>query len=203
MQQHIEKVDALQELINIGIGKAAGMLNAMLDTHVTLRVPIIRILSQQNLERELGQISRNILSAVRMGFKGFFSGNAFLLFPPDSANNLVSVLTGEDSIEYDMDSIRVGTLTEIGNIVINGVMGTISNFIGRQLNYSLPSYHEESLLNMLQENDVDATDDSIILAKTHFIIEKHFIKGDIILFFEVGSFDTLIESLELLIEKTR
>jgi chemotaxis protein CheC len=203
MKQYQEKIDVLQELINIGIGKAAGMLNEMLDTHIILRVPVIRILSQQDLERELGEISRNTLSAVRMGFKGSFSGNALLLFPPDSANNLVSVLTGEESIEDDMDSIRMGTLTEIGNILINCVMGSISNVIGKQLSYSLPSYFEDSLLNMLQQSDDDARNASIILARTHFIIEKHSINGDIILFFEVGSFDALIESVELLIEKTR
>jgi chemotaxis protein CheC len=201
--QYQEMIDVLQELINIGIGRAAGMLNEMLDTHVILQVPIIRILSQNDLERELGAISRNTLSAVQMGFKGSFSGNALLLFPPDSANNLVSVLTGEDSVEDDMDSIRMGTLTEIGNIVINGVMGSISNAIEKQLSYSVPSYLEGPLLNMLQQNNEDAPTDTIILARTHFIIKEHFIYGDVILFFEVGSFDALMESVELLIEKTR
>jgi len=138
-----------------------------------------------------------------MVFNGSFSGNALLLFPPDSANNLVSVLTGEDSIEDDMDAIRTGTLTEIGNILINCVMGSISNAIGKQLSYSVPSYLEDSLLNMLQQNNEDSRDATIILAKTHFIIEEHFINGDIILFFEVGSFDALLDSVELLIEKSR
>lgn len=203
MKQYQEKIDVLQEFINIGIGKAAGMLNEMLATHVILQVPVIRILSQQDLDRELGEISRNSLSAVRMGFNGSFSGNALLLFPPDSANNLVSVLTGEDSIEDDMDAIRTGTLTEIGNILINCVMGSISNAIGKQLSYSVPSYLEDSLLNMLQQNNESSRDATIILAKTHFIIEEHFINGDIILFFEVGSFDALLDSIELLIEKTQ
>lgn len=203
MKQYQENIDVLQELINIGIGKAAGMLNEMLATHVILQVPVIRILSQQDLDRELGEISRNSLSAVRMGFNGSFSGNALLLFPPDSANNLVSVLTGEDSIEDDMDAIRTGTLTEIGNILINCVMGSISNAIGKQLSYSVPSYLEDSLLNMLQQNNESSRDATIILAKTHFIIEEHFINGDIILFFEVGSFDALLDSIELLIEKTQ
>jgi chemotaxis protein CheC len=203
MKQYHEMIDVLQELINIGIGRAAGMLNEMLDTHVILQVPIIRILSRHDLERELGEISGNTLSAVQMGFKGSFSGNALLLFPPESANNLVSVLTGEDSVEDDMDAIRTGTLTEIGNIVINGVMGSISNAIEKQLSYSVPYYLEDSLLNMLQQDNEVARTDTIILARTHFIIETHFIYGDIILFFEVGSFDALMECVELLMEKTR
>jgi chemotaxis protein CheC len=203
MNQYQERLDVLQELINIGIGRAACMLNEMLDTHVTLQVPIIRIFSQQDLEKELGEISGNALSAVRMGFRGSFSGNALLLFPPDSANNLVSVLTGEDSIEDDMDAIRTGTLTEIGNILINCVMGSISNAFGKQLNYSVPSYIEDSILNMLQQNNEDARSATIILARTHFIIEEHFINGDIILFFEVGSFNALLECVELLMENAR
>jgi chemotaxis protein CheC len=202
MNQYQENLEVLQELINIGIGKAAGMLNEMLDTHIILQVPIIRIISQQDIEGELGELSGNTLSAVRMRFKGSFSGNALLLFPPDSANNLVSVLTGEDSFEDDMDAIRTGTLTEIGNILINCVMGSISNAFGKQLSYSVPSYIEDSLLNMLQRNNEDARNATIILASTHFIIEEHLINGDIILFFEVGSFDALLDCIELLMEKT-
>ena len=203
MKQYQELIDVLQELINIGIGRAAGMLNEMLDTHVILQVPIIRILSRHDLELELGGISGNTLAAVQMGFKGPFSGNALLLFPPDSANNLVSVLTGEDSVEDDMDAIRTGTMTEIGNIVINGVMGSISNAIEKQLSYSVPSYIEDSLLNILYQNGEAVRENTIILARTHFIIEKHFIYGDIILIFEVGSFDALMGCVEVLIEKTR
>ena len=203
MKQYHENMDVLQELINIGVGRAAGMLNEMLETHVILQVPIIKILSLQNIEQELGEISRNTLSAVRMGFRGSFSGNALLLFPPDSANNLVSVLTGEDSIEDDFDSLRMGTLTEIGNIIINCVMGSVSNVIGKQLSYSIPSYFEDTLLNMLQQNKEDTQSATIILARTHFIVEKHCINGDLILFFEVGSFDALVDSIEQLIEKTR
>jgi chemotaxis protein CheC len=203
MKQYHENMDVLQELINIGVGRAAGMLNEMLETHVILQVPIIKILSLQNIEQELGEISRNTLSAVRMGFRGSFSGNALLLFPHDSANNLVSVLTGEDSIEDDFDSLRMGTLTEIGNIIINCVMGSVSNVIGKQLSYSIPSYFEDTLLNMLQQNNEDTRSATIILARTHFIVEKHCINGDLILFFEVGSFDALVDSIEQLIEKTR
>ncbi len=197
-----EQSDVLQELINIGIGKAAGMLNEMLDTHVILQVPVIRIFSQQNSERELGALAGNTIAAVRMGFKGSFSGNALLLFPPDSANNLVSVLTGEDSIEDDMDSIRIGTLTEIGNIVINCVMGSISNIIGKHLIYSVPSYIEDSLLAMLMQQSENGSNATIIVAETHFVIEKHSINGDILLFFEVGSFDDLIDCIDTLIEET-
>jgi hypothetical protein len=56
---------------------------------------------------------------------------------------------------------------------------------------------------MLQQNDEDAHTDTIILARTHFIVEQHFINGDIMLFFELGSFDVLIDCLGSLIEKTR
>lgn len=197
-----EKIDVLQELINIGIGKAAGMLNEMLDTHVVLQVPVIRIFSQEDCEQELGTLAGNTVAAVRMGFKGSFSGNAFLLFPPESANNLVSVLTGEDCIEDDMDSIRIGTLTEIGNIVINSVMGSISNIIGKHLTYSVPSYIEDSLLAMLVQQSENRSDATIIVAETHFVIETHSINGDILLFFEVGSFDDLVDCIDTLLGET-
>jgi len=36
-----EQLDALREVVNIGIGKAASIFNGMLDSHVELEVPSI------------------------------------------------------------------------------------------------------------------------------------------------------------------
>ncbi len=45
MELTAAQLDALKELINIGIGRAAGMLNDMVNSHVSLQVPQVRILS--------------------------------------------------------------------------------------------------------------------------------------------------------------
>ncbi len=190
-------VDALKELINIGVGRAAGMLNQMLHSHITLHVPFVKIISSMELNDEnLGNFGKQKLSMVRFMFKGPFSGSASLVFPPDSAAKLVDVVTGEKIELADLDAVRTGTLTEVGNIVLNGVMGSIGNILKQRLNYSLPIYMENTMDGLLTSNNHDYSPITILLAQTHFTIEQLQIAGDIILFFEVGSFDALLDAIK-------
>ena len=54
-----------------------------------------------------------------MTFQGGLDGCAFLVFPHTSAARLLSAVTGDDAGGDDMDSLRSGALTEVGNILIN------------------------------------------------------------------------------------
>ncbi|MEE8389696.1 MAG: chemotaxis protein CheC, partial [Anaerolineae bacterium] len=108
---------------------------------------------------------------------------------------LVAVLTDDEMPLPDLDSIRVGTLTEIGNIVLSGVMGVISNEIGQRIFYSVPTYVESPIQTLLTHAGFNV-DDTVIWVQAQFTIEQHQIDGDIILLFEVGSFDVLLAELD-------
>jgi chemotaxis protein CheC len=189
------QIDALTELINIGVGRAAGMLNQILEAHVQLKVPSIRIFPHSEIEETLNTMAVTPLSLVSLAFKGSFSGTALLAFPSDSASNLVNIVAGEEPDLSDLDSIRVGALTEVGNIILNGVMGSVSNVLKKHLNYSIPVYVEDTIKHLLVEDGLDL-DSPIILAKTELRIKKFQIKGNIILLFRVNLFNTLIEILD-------
>jgi chemotaxis protein CheC len=195
MQLTEDQIDALQELVNIGVGRAANMLNEMLETRILLQVPFIKILSPLDLKQELEErFSEDYLAAVRLGFSGSFCGTAELVFPTDSASKLVAVLTGESPGTPDLDAVRIGTLTEVGNIVINGVMGSIGNVLNQQINYTIPVYVEDKIDNLLRSDSQSEV--AILLAQARFIIEELQIVGDIILIFEVTAFDALLEAIE-------
>ena len=190
-----QHIDAIREIVNIGIGRAAGMLNEMLKSHVELQVPSIKIFSHKDLEKELGVLCQEKLSCIRMQFKGPFSGVALLIFPPDSASELVDLLIDEIPEQHDLDSIRIGTLTEVGNIVLNGVMGSIGNILDKKISYSVPSYLEDTISKSISSN-TPCPDSVIMLVRAYLNIKKHMIKGEIIILFEVGYFDALIEEIE-------
>lgn len=195
MKPTLEQIDVLKELINIGVGRAAGMLNDMLQSRVYLQVPYVKIFSPTTLQAEIEELGNEKLSTVRLTFRGPFSGIASLVFPPDSAGKLVDILTGEEPGQTDLDSIRIGTLTEVGNIILNGVMGSIGNVLEKHINYSVPTYLENNIEQLLLAENVDM-DTTILLAHTRFSIEQLQIEGDIILLFEVGSFDALLEAID-------
>ncbi len=192
-----DQIDVLTELINIGVGRAAGTLNQILETHVKLRVPSVKVFPYSQIEKSLSTIATTTLSVVRLTFKGSFSGTALLAFPSGSASNLVDLLTGEEADISDLDSLRVGALTEVGNILLNGVMGSLSNVLREHLIYSIPIYIEDTIEHLLHENSLDA-DSTIILAKTELTIEEFQIEGNIVLLFRVGLFSTLTKILDTL-----
>ncbi|MCC5608814.1 chemotaxis protein CheC [Nostoc sp. CHAB 5834] len=190
-----EELDALEELINIGVGRAASLLNEMVDSHIRLKIPVVKVLTANEAYQELiKRFHDEALASVKLGFTGSFYGTASLIFPTDSASTLIAVLTGEEPGSADLDAVKIGTLSEIGNIVINGVMGSLSNVLKRHVNYTLPVYLEDTLENLLlsaYEND-----SKILLAQASFTIERLEIIGDIILIFLVGTFDALINAMK-------
>lgn len=190
-----DQADILRELMNIGVGRAAGMLNEMTDAYVRLQVPSVGIFSALEFKKEMEREGVDRLPAVRLGFKGPFSGTADLVFLPESASKLVAVLTGEEPGTHEFDSVRAGTLNELGNIVISGVMGSMGNLLEKRIEYSLPQYIEDTIENLLKLSNANS-DGPILLVRTHFVIEQLQIEGDIMLIFEVGSFDALLAAID-------
>lgn len=191
------QLDALKELVNIGVGQAAGMLNEMIAFRIRLQVPVIKLLSPQDLQQELKQrVLQEQLSTVQLDFSGTFSGSTQLLFPTESAATLVAVLTGEEPGSPDLDALKIGTLTELGNIVINGVMGSISNILTEPLHYQVPIYVEEDIEHLIPAADKSPTAKAL-LAEAHFDIEELQVQGDIVLnFLGVESFEALLSAIE-------
>lgn len=190
------QLDILQEIINIGVGRAANVLNEMIAAHIRLQVPAIKVLSHLDIKQELAaKLRLEPISSVRLGFTGTLSGNAHLVFPTDSASKLVAILTDEEIGTPDLDAVKIGTLTEVGNIVINGAIGSISNLLKQQLRYSMPAYIEGSIEQLLT-NGSSSINATILLAQTRFTIDQLQVEGDIILFFNLGSFDILLTSIE-------
>ncbi|MDJ0717108.1 MAG: chemotaxis protein CheC [Prochloraceae cyanobacterium] len=190
-----DRLDALTELINIGVGQAAAMLNEMIEYHIRLQVPWVAILSREDLQEQLSKrLGEEKLSAVQLEFSNSLVGNAQLVFPKDSAVTLISVLTGEEPQSPDLDLFRIGTLTEVGNIVLNGVMGSMGNMLSNPMSYSVPTYIEDKLIFLLPFGDRSKT--TVLLGETRFTVEELQVQGDIILFFNLGSFDILLSKLE-------
>lgn len=167
----------------------------MISSHITLQVPAIKILDVQQLNKELESLGNTKLSVVTLKFEGVFSGSAILMFFSDVAMHLVNTLVGENFPDMDVDSIRSGTLCEVGNVVLNGVMGSISNILSSQLKYFVPEFLEATPKTLFSENEI-GTDVKILLAKTQFLIEEIDATGDIMMFFEVSAFDKLMKVID-------
>jgi len=189
------QMDILKELINIGVGNGADVLNTMLNSHITLQVPSVEILQPEELKEWMKKHGTERLASVNMSFKKDFSGIAELVFPPESASKLVAMLIKEETKSIDLDSIHAGALSEVGNIVLNAVIGSISNVLGLNLVYSVPVYTERDAGEPLLPNEM-CFNTIIILAQTYFTVDSFKIQGNIILVLEVGFFDKLLAAID-------
>lgn len=202
MKLNKEQIDVLKEMINIGVGQAANMLNSISGKHVKLEVPIVKILNFDELSEELINIGFiNDLSCVTLTFSGSINGSSKLIFQTEQASKLVFAFTDYEPDELDFDEIQAETLSEIGNIVLNSLLGSISNLMNTTFNYSIPIYLTGTIDQILS-SDISFSESGIILyARTHFKIETFEINGDFILFIDIKTVPNLTVAINNFIEK--
>jgi chemotaxis protein CheC len=195
MNMTLDQIDALKEVINIGVGRAAGELNELLQTHISLQIPSVTLLSLPELPKEIHNLGPERLTMVQLQFAGSFDGSAALVFPPDSASKLVAVLVDEEPGTPDFDAVRASTLSEVGNIVINGVMGSISNVLKQHLDFSPPIYMEDTIKGLLPPGHPLSTS-TVLLAQTCFTVTSLHIEGNIFLLCETSLLDSLLAVID-------
>ncbi|NVO09640.1 MAG: hypothetical protein HXX16_06740 [Bacteroidales bacterium] len=187
-----DQIDYLKEIINIGIGRSANTLNKIVKNKVTLKAPILQIITFQEFNSKLGPSTDNLLSIVSMDFVGELSGKVELVFPSPSAVKIVDILTNKVYNDLEMDQLRSSTLNEVGNIVLNSLIGTLGNLLKIRFRFSIPRFKECTISDVAR---VNCSSDYFIYAETHFLVNSINIDGRFTLFLEPQSHEHFIELL--------
>jgi chemotaxis protein CheC len=130
--------DALTELVNIGVSRAASSLRKMIGEEVILSVPAIEILSPKDASRLIEEREAGPLVAVRQQFEGAFAGRALLIFPEETSLDLVRAVVGNQLSPDEVAEMEQEALAETGNVILNGCLATMANMLKRSLDISLP-----------------------------------------------------------------
>jgi len=118
------QLDALREMSNIGSGNAATALASMLGQSVDLHVPTALALELADAVDAVGD-PEDTVSAVVIRVFGDLDATVLLLFDPESASTLCSLL----GVEGDPE-MALSALGEIGNILGSSyvqAMGILTN----------------------------------------------------------------------------
>ncbi|MET3843856.1 chemotaxis protein CheC [Bradyrhizobium sp. OAE829] len=102
------QLDALTELVNIGVSRAASSLREMVGSQVHLSVPNVSLESRAGAIAILAEREISNLVAVHQVFEGDITGRALLIFPETKSLELVRAITGgdlplEDIIELEQE----------------------------------------------------------------------------------------------------
>jgi chemotaxis protein CheC len=139
------ELDALTELVNLGISQAAHSLAEMAREEVTLTVPQVRMVPRDEAIRIISEREPSKLVAVHQVFRGDITGRALLIFPEAQSFELVRAVVGGDMPLDEIIELEQEALAETGNIMLNGCLATIANHLQRSLTISLPEIlHGES-----------------------------------------------------------
>ena len=130
--------DALGEISNIAMARAANSLRQMVEHEVLLSVPSVEIVSPETATQIVRKPNNPNLVAVRQDFSGAFSGRALLIFPETNSLELVRAVVGREFPLEDIVNLEDEALAETGNIILNGWVATIANLLRRGLKMSLP-----------------------------------------------------------------
>ncbi|MDR3565999.1 MAG: chemotaxis protein CheC [Negativicutes bacterium] len=199
--------DGLAEIVNIAVGQGANILSEMTGRKVELSVPFIELLSTQEMNTSV--LSRTavpnghvISSSLKFG-QGF-KGKAFLLFPARQAKQLVALCLGEDEpmglSERDLLDTDFDVLKEIGNVILNCIVGGLGNFLACKLTYSLP---EIEMLFVSPEGQRTLLQDQlhVLVLHTCFRLAATQIEGTILIALSMESIAQLSERLDQFLEE--
>jgi len=98
--------DALTELVNIGVSRAASSLRIMVGREILLAVPDVAILPRRQAARIIGDHEQARLVAVLQDFEGDFAGRAILIFPETNSLELVRAVTGGTLPPEDIEALE-------------------------------------------------------------------------------------------------
>ena len=187
--------DALTELVNIGVSRAAASLRTMVGEQVLLSVPSVEVVTRATATVLIREREAGPLVAVRQDFSGAFSGQALLIFPEANSLELVRAVTGDMISAEEIASMEHEALAETANVVLNSCLATMANMLEKPLQMSLPQVLRGEGFRLFELSDEDARsygDAAVVLfLYINFAIADRDIRGYIAMLMDLPSLDTL------------
>lgn len=188
--------DALTEIVNIGVSRAASSLRKMIGDQVLLSVPSIEVVSQRRAARLISEREITNLVAVRQDFSGPFSGRALLIFPETNSLELVHAVTGGEVAIEDLVEMESEALCETGNIILNACLATMANMLKRSLTMTLPEVLRGSSASLFDVT-AETSDKSLVLfLYIDFAVRSRDIRGYIAMIMDLPSLEILKDLLD-------
>jgi chemotaxis protein CheC len=177
--------DALGEIANIAMARAATSMRQMVGHQVLLSVPAVELLSREAAAQIVGTPDNRILVAVRQDFTGAFSGRALLIFPETSSLELMRAVAGRSLSLKDVIDLQDEALAEIGNVLLNNWVAMIANLLKRNLPMSFPVVVRGDGKRVFEVGESATT--FVLFLRVRFEINHFQMQGYVALLMEIAS----------------
>jgi chemotaxis protein CheC len=179
------ELDALTELVNIGVSRAAVNLREMIGEQVHLSVPSVDLISRARAVEILSETEVRTLVAVHQVFEGDITGRALLIFPEARSLELVRAVASSDLSLDDLIDLEPEALAEVGNVILNGCLATIANMLNRTLKISLPEIVRGSGNTIFNLPPPPDAGDVVLFIYINFDVQRRDVRGYIAMLMDV------------------
>lgn len=197
--------DALTEIFNIGVGIAADVLSQMVHEQVRLSVPVVELTTQQQAKAGHLLREKRQLCAIRQTYSGEITTDAILMFPEENSLELVRLMVGGDMPLEQLSEMEQDAMAEIGNIILNAVISSLSSALELSFEGSLPDVSVVTSENIFApridmpdgQNEAQA---QVLTLTIDFELSARQVSGYLAFLLDVPSSEKLILRLLRLIE---
>jgi chemotaxis protein CheC len=179
--------DALGELSNIAMARAANSLRQMVQSEVLLSVPAVEIITNQAASAFVARPDNPQLVGVRQDFAGAFYGRALLIFPEINSLELVRAVVDRELALDDIVDLEDEALAETGNVILNSWVAILANLLKSALKMSLPVVVRGDSKHMFET----AHSRLVLFLHIKFEIRHKEIGGYVALLMDIPSLDEL------------
>ncbi|MGH8302824.1 MAG: chemotaxis protein CheX [Steroidobacteraceae bacterium] len=195
------QLDALTELVNLGVSTAATDLSEMVRDEVALSVPRVSVLGQAETVVILRERDAKRLVAVSQDFDGDIRGRALLIFPEAKSLELIRSMVGEDLSLEDIIELEQEALAETGNVLLNACLSTMANSLQRNLRISLPEVIHGDGDTFFDLAASPAASDTVLFIYINFLVKLRDIQGYLAMLLDFPSLAMLQALLDEYIER--
>jgi chemotaxis protein CheC len=193
--------DALTELVNIGVSRAAVSLRKMVNKEVILSVPSVEIVTRKSAASLIGQRESENLIAIQQQFEGPFSGRALLIFPESNGLSLVRAIVGDEMGETDLIEMEEEALAETGNVILNGCLGSMANMLQHTLKMSLPNVRRGDSTLLFEALGDHGAESFVLFLYINFSVRERNVRGYIAMIMDLPSLEKLKQLISNFIDR--
>ena len=187
--------DALAEIFNIGVGRAAAGLSLIVNDEVRLSAPMISLMRVSELQEALVGGNFQNFSTVSQRFSGLLSAKAMLIFPEKNALTIVSHMLGETVSPSELSEYEQEAMCEVGNIILNACLSALADMFEISLEGSLPEHQFCNSESIQFADQVEDDQGAVLVLRVLMSISQQEIEGHIVFALSVDSLNSLLDCL--------
>ncbi len=197
MTTHRVDHDALTELFNIGLHKAAASLSELTGQRILVDLPRLWVCPIDETHLRLRELLEGELATVHQVFMGSVSGDAVLVLEYVNASRLAALLThGDVATDGRLDQSAREVLAEVGNVILSSCLSAFGDMLHVTVSFSVPRIHVESLEGLLRSLKVERDEmHYTLLAATRFRLTEGEVGGYLMIAVGLSSLDLINKAL--------